>query len=83
MTLLVKASTNLTNRPKLGVAVVGSEELVAEARDSSGTQRRGTSAVGNRYQVTTSEENYVCCIYSDLWSVQLRETVVVTCIYAL
>jgi hypothetical protein len=39
MTVLVKASSNLTNRSKLGVAVMGSEELIAEARDSSGTQR--------------------------------------------
>jgi hypothetical protein len=40
----------------LRVAVVRSEKLIAEAGVSSGTQRKGTSAVENRYQATASED---------------------------
>jgi hypothetical protein len=32
------------------------EKLVAEARDSSGTRRKGTSADGNRYRATANED---------------------------
>jgi hypothetical protein len=37
------------------------------------------------YQETTSEDRriYVCCSYSDLWSVLTSEAVVVTCSYDL
>jgi hypothetical protein len=41
MTVLAKASSNLTDRRKLGVPHVGSKKIVAEAGDSSGTQRKG------------------------------------------
>jgi hypothetical protein len=46
-------------------------QLVAEARDSSGTHRgSGKSAVGSRYQATTSEDcnrmRRPSVIYSDL-----------------
>jgi hypothetical protein len=37
-------------------SVERSEKLVAEAGESSGTQRRGKSAVGNHYQATASED---------------------------
>jgi hypothetical protein len=40
----------------LRVTVVTSEELVAEAGDISGYQRKGTSAVESRYQATASED---------------------------
>jgi hypothetical protein len=33
---------------------------VAEARDISGTLRKGTPAVGSRYQETTGEDTAVC-----------------------
>jgi hypothetical protein len=41
---------------QLRAGVVRSEKRVAGAGDSSGTQRRGTSAVKNRYQATASED---------------------------
>jgi hypothetical protein len=37
------------------VAVVRCEKLVAEARDNSGTQRKGTSTIGSCYQATARE----------------------------
>jgi hypothetical protein len=40
----------------LGIAVVRSEKLAAETRDSSGTHRKGTSTVGSHYQATASED---------------------------
>jgi hypothetical protein len=43
----------------LRAAVVRSEKHVAEAGDSSGTQRKGTSTVGGRYQATVSEDKNV------------------------
>jgi hypothetical protein len=39
----------------LRVEVVRSEKLVAEAGDSSGTQRKGKSDVGRSYQATAVE----------------------------
>jgi hypothetical protein len=40
----------------LRVTVVRSEKLVTEAGDTEGTQRKGTSAAGSRYQATASED---------------------------
>jgi hypothetical protein len=40
----------------MGVAAVRSEKLVAEARDTSGTQRKGNVHLGNRYQATDAED---------------------------
>jgi hypothetical protein len=66
---------------QLRAAVVRSEKLVAEAGDSSGTQRKGNV---RRWKPLPSNSQwrlrrlYVFCSYSYLWSVQLSETVVVT-----
>jgi hypothetical protein len=50
-------------------------KLVAEAGDSSGTQRKGTSAVGSGYQATASEDcnrlRRPSVSYSDLCSKEL------------
>jgi hypothetical protein len=54
------------------VAVVRSEKLIAEARDSSETQKKRNVLVGSRYQATANKKLrrlYVCCGYSHLWSV--------------
>jgi hypothetical protein len=40
MTVLAKANSNLTDRPKIGVPHVESKKLVADAGESSGTQRK-------------------------------------------
>jgi hypothetical protein len=40
----------------LRVAVVGSEKLVSEARDSKETQRKGNVAVESRYQATAIKD---------------------------
>jgi hypothetical protein len=66
MTVLENASSNLTNQPNktspLRVVVVRSVKLVAKAGSSSGTQRKGNSAVGSHYQATAGEEteNFTC-----------------------
>jgi hypothetical protein len=41
---------------QLTVAVMRNEKLVDEAGVNSGTQKKGTSAVGNRYQTTASKD---------------------------
>jgi hypothetical protein len=34
-----------------------------------------------RKRLVKTEKNYVLCSYTDIWSVQLRETVILTCSY--
>jgi hypothetical protein len=59
---------------------------VAEAGDSSGTQSKG-NVRGWKPLPSNGQgrlrRHYVCCGYSDLWSVKLGETVVVICSYVL
>jgi hypothetical protein len=68
---------------RLRVAVVRSEQLVAEAGGSLGTQRKGMSAVGSRYQATASEdwEDFMCAVVTVIFG--MCETVVVICSYEL
>jgi hypothetical protein len=48
---------------ELQLWVVRSEKLVAEARDSLGTQRiRGTSAIGSHKQWLVKAENTLCVL---------------------
>jgi hypothetical protein len=60
MSVLAKATSNLTKKEKmfsqLRVAVVRSEQLVAETGESSGTQRKRDVRLGSRYQATASED---------------------------
>jgi hypothetical protein len=52
------------------VAVVRNEKLVAEDGDTSGTQRTGKSRCWKPLSGNGEDgEDYVCCSYSDLWSV--------------
>jgi hypothetical protein len=50
---VVKKSWELS---QLRVPVLRSERLIAEAGDSSGTQRKGNAAVESCYQATASED---------------------------
>jgi hypothetical protein len=55
------------NRPTelwLRVAVTRNEKLIAEAGDSSGTQKKGNVRCLSRYQATASEdlEDFMCAV---------------------
>jgi hypothetical protein len=65
------------------VAVLRSEKLVPVAGDSSGTQRKGNVRRCKPLIRNGVGRLYVRCSYSDLWSMQLSETVVVICSYVL
>jgi hypothetical protein len=67
----------------LKVAVVRNEKLAAVTGDSSGTQRRGTSAVGSRYQATAIEdwEYFMYAVVIVIFGVCIGEIVVVICTY--
>jgi hypothetical protein len=58
--------------------------MVAEAGDSSDM---GMSDAGSRYRATTSEDcnklKTSSVSYSDLWSVQNSDRIILTCIYQL
>jgi hypothetical protein len=53
------------------VIIVRRKKLVAEAGDSSGTQRKDTSVVGSHYQTTASEdlEDFMCAIVTVIFVV--------------
>jgi hypothetical protein len=63
MTVLARASNNLTDRP---TELVSFESVASQQGREHGT--RAISTVRSRYQTMTSEniEHYVCFSYSDL-----------------